>query len=70
MDPQSTRQALLRLEYRCTCQASGDDWCWKKARSNVGGFHPAQHFVITSLVDSGWRFTQGPKGLDLFHALS
>ena len=22
---------------------------------------------ITSLVDSGWRFTQGPKGFDLFH---
>ena len=22
---------------------------------------------ITSLADSGWRFTQGPKGFDLFH---
>ena len=47
---------------------SGDDWCWKKARLNflVGSI---RHNIlsITSLADSGWRFTQGPKGFDLFH---
>ena len=31
---------------------SGDDWCWEK--HNI--------LSITSLGDSGWRFTQGPKG--------
>ena len=47
---------------------SGDGWCWKKARLNVlvGSI---RHNILssTSLADSGWRFTQGPKGFDLFH---
>ena len=47
---------------------SGDDWCWKKARLNVlVGSIRHNILSITSLADSGWRFTQGPKGFDLFH---
>ena len=47
---------------------SGDDWCWKKARLNVlVGSILHKILSITSLADSGWRFTQGPKGFDLFH---
>ena len=47
---------------------SGDDWCWKKARLNVlVGSMRHNILSITSLADSGWRFTQGPKGFDLFH---
>ena len=47
---------------------SGDDWCWKKARLNVlVGSIRHNILPITSLADSGWRFTQGPKGFDLFH---
>ena len=46
---------------------SGDDWCWKKARLNVLGSIRHNILSITSLADSGWRFTQGPKGFDLFH---
>ena len=47
---------------------SGDDWCWKKARLNVlVGSILHNILSITSLADSGWRFTQGPKGFDLFH---
>ena len=43
---------------------SGDDWCWKKARLNVlVGSIRHNILSITSLADSGWRFTQGPKGL-------
>ena len=46
---------------------SGDDWCWKKARLNVlVGSIRHNILSITSLADSGWRFTQGPKGFDLF----
>ena len=45
---------------------SGDDWCWKKARLNVlVGSIRHNILSITSLADSGWRFTQGPKGFDL-----
>ena len=41
---------------------SGDDWCWKKARLNVlVGSIRHNILSITSLADSGWRFTQGPK---------
>ena len=47
---------------------SGDDWCWKKARLNVlVGSIRHNILSITSLADSGWRFTQGPKGFDLFY---
>ena len=47
---------------------SGDDWCWKKARLNVlVGSIRHNILSISSLADSGWRFTQGPKGFDLFH---
>ena len=47
---------------------SGDDWCWKKARLNVlVGSIRHNILSITSLADSGWRFTQDPKGFDLFH---
>ena len=47
---------------------SGDEWCWKKARLNVlVGSIRHNILSITSLADSGWRFTQGPKGFDLFH---
>ena len=47
---------------------SGDDWCWKKARLNVlVGSIRHNILSIASLADSGWRFTQGPKGFDLFH---
>ena len=47
---------------------SGADWCWKKARLNVlVGSIRHNILSITSLADSGWRFTQGPKGFDLFH---
>ena len=47
---------------------SGDDWCWKKARLNVlVGSIRHNILSITPLADSGWRFTQGPKGFDLFH---
>ena len=47
---------------------SGDDWCWKKARLKVlVGSIRHNILSITSLADSGWRFTQGPKGFDLFH---
>ena len=47
---------------------SGDGWCWKKARLNVlVGSIRHNILSITSLADSGWRFTQGPKGFDLFH---
>ena len=47
---------------------SGDDWCWKKARLNVlVGSIRHNILSITSSADSGWRFTQGPKGFDLFH---
>ena len=47
---------------------SGDDWCWKKAGLNVlVGSIRHNILSITSLADSGWRFTQGPKGFDLFH---
>ena len=47
---------------------SGDDWCWKKARLNVlVGSIRHNILSITSLADSGWRFTQVPKAFDLFH---
>ena len=47
---------------------SGDDWCWKKARLNVlVGSIRHNILSITSLADSGWRFTQGLKSFDLFH---
>ena len=47
---------------------SGDDWCWKNARLNVlMGSIRHNILSITSLADLGWRFTQGPKGFDLFH---
>ena len=47
---------------------STDDWCWKKARLNIlVGSIKHNILSITSLADSGWRFTQGPKGFDLFH---
>ena len=69
MDPQSTCQALLRLEYRCTCQAHQVMiGAGRKARLNVlVGSIRHNILSITSLADSGWRFTQGPKGFDLFH---
>ena len=49
---------------------SGDDWCWKKARLNVlVGSIRHNILSITSLADSGWRFTQGPKGFDFMRSL-
>ena len=47
---------------------SGDAQCWKKARLKVlVGSIRHNILSVTSLADSGWRFTQGPKGFDLFH---
>ena len=69
MDPQSTMSGTAEIGVQMHMSGtSGDDWCWKKARLNVlVGSIRHNILSITSLADSGWRFTQGPKGFDLFH---
>ena len=48
--------------------STGDERIWKKARLKVLVGNIKHNILsVTSLADSGWRFTQGPKGFDLYH---
>ena len=48
---------------------SGGRSMWKKAYMKVlVGSIKHNILSVTSLANSGWRFTQGPAGFDLYHA--
>ena len=46
----------------------GGEQCWKKARMKVLVGNIRHNILsVTALADSGWKFTQGPNGFDLYH---
>ena len=48
--------------------SSGNERTWKKAKLRVLVGNIKHNILsVTSLADSGWKFTQGPKGFDLYH---
>jgi hypothetical protein len=48
--------------------SQGDQHVWKKARMKVLVGNIRHNILpVTALADSGWRFTQGPHGFDLYH---